>query len=495
MATLSELRNQHNLTQKGLAEKLGVSVAAISSWERGVTPIQQKYADDLCRILAMKSDDFHTLRQDTLAHAKIHKARRGAPKTRKTAKTAAASKSASTTKSAQASGTTTEAPLAKTSTQTAAAQATKVLRKDQPVIKSQAEFDNEKKARAKHFSNHQASLTKSLDLMGKQASGEGKSEAKGEAKGEAVGEPSGKATGKATVQAKGKRSVKAVSSEKGKGDAPTEVKSETKKTDKAKEKAGTQPLVIGNFERLKRGKHRHGTQAAETDLAKAMKAHGKAGQAAKGPGKSGEAQKGKADSKFSFLMKGIGMKPASPAEAKEIKSAGQVEHRHPEHLVHPEQGEPQEKLQAKHQERPQEKTQERLQERSQERPLEGQDYKSLENLFQEAFEGYQQKKQLTAKVKNPKAGRSYQDPRSSLSYDAAVPPAARDLEHTVDRHLTQYQEQKESQDKAWRVAERTHAQGQGLRFVSATEMTSIAAHIALLTATKQGRMLLDHLAH
>lgn len=554
MATLSELRNQHNLTQRGLANQLGVSVAAISSWERGVTPIQPKYADDLCRILAIRSDEFHTLRQDTLDHAKTHKARRGAPKSNnptkaaqvkktaqaspdnkaeQTSKTSATAKGSPADKKAQtgkasktsqqgkkdkltdlakatkgASATketakadaktkdgekTKEAETNKLSSTTKAdatakaalttkadptsQEKNKLSGKDKPVIKSQAEFEHEKKARAQHFSKYQSKLFHSVDHNGETTEGQGKVPTKGAEQ----GQPSLK--------------------EKGPGHALSGSQAGTKKTEHAKEKMGTQIFTLGNFERLKRGKHRHGPQDTDNDLVKAGKAHEKQpDQASKSHETTEATPKKNASGKFVFQLLGKGMKHGTPGtekEAQEITEPAPIDHprqqaAHTGQFGHREQENDLGQLARPGQESHPGQADQR---ETKERPLGGQDYKSLENLFQEAFEGYQLKKHLPNKAKASTADRADIDHASPLSYDAAIPPAARDLEHTMDRHLTQYQEQKDSQENAWKVAERTPIQEQGLRFVSATEMTSIAAHIALLTATKQGRMLLDHLAH
>lgn len=571
MATLSELRNQHNLTQRGLANQLEVSVAAISSWERGVTPIQPKYADDLCRILAIRSDEFHTLRQDTLDHAKTHKARRGAPKSKNPTKAAQVNKTAQASPDSKAEQTNKASATAKgnpTDKATQAGKASKATRpgkkdkltdlakatkgasatkakaktdakidaktdaktdvkikdgdktkeaetskldatkkaaatkegtattntalttkaeptskeknkvsgKGQLVIKSQAEFDHEKKARAQHFSNHQANLFRSLDH-------------EGEAK-----------DGKEKVSTKRAEHDQPSLKEKGSGHDLSEGKIETKKTEHAKDKMGSQLFSLGNFERLKRGKHRHGAQNADKDQAKAANAHEKQDQGSKSHEKPEATPKKNASGKFIFQLLGKGMKHGTPGvekEAAEMKEPAPETHAkqqaaHPGKLGQPGQkGQPGQFTHPGQDSRPGQADPVG----AKERPLEGQDYKSLENLFQEAFEGYQLKKHLPNKAKASTADRADVGHASPLSYDAAIPPAARDLEHTMDRHLTQYQEQKDSQENAWKVAERTPIQGQGLRFVSATEMTSIAAHIALLTATKQGRMLLDHLAH
>lgn len=576
MATLSELRNQHNLTQRGLANELGVSVAAISSWERGVTPIQPKYADDLCRILAIKPDEYHTLRQDTLDHAKTHKARRGAPKSKTTAeakqvnktaqassdskaeqtskaqatakgnsankaaqagkaskatqpgkkdkltdlakatkgasatkatakadakadtKTDAKAKDGEKTKKAETSkrDATTEAAATKEGAATtnlaltAKAEPTsreknKVSGKDQPIIKSQAEFDHEKKARAQHFSNHQANLFRSLDHDEKAKDAQEKAPTKRAEQ----DQPSLK--------------------EKGPGHDLSEGKAETKKAEHTKDKMGTQLFPLGNFERLKRGKHRHGAKNADKDQAKAANVREQQDQGSKGHEKPEATPKKNASGKFIFQLLGKGMKHGTPGVEKEVQAMkdpapaahAKQQAAHPGQFGQPGQlGQPEPKSQPGQEGQPGQFAHPGQDSRpsqadpvgAKESPLEGQDYKSLENLFQEAFEGYQLKKHLPNKAKASRADMGHTSP---LSYDAAIPPAARDLEHTMDRHLTQYQEQKDSQENAWKVAERTPIQGQGLRFVSATEMTSIAAHIALLTATKQGRMLLDHLGH
>ena len=57
MATLRELRRLANLTQKELADKIGVSMQHVSSWERGQFNPSPSSIRKLCRALKCKRAD------------------------------------------------------------------------------------------------------------------------------------------------------------------------------------------------------------------------------------------------------------------------------------------------------------------------------------------------------------------------------------------------------------------------------------------------------
>ena len=57
MATLRELRKLANLTQKELAEKIGVSKQHVSSWERGQFKPSPSSVRKLCRALDCKLEE------------------------------------------------------------------------------------------------------------------------------------------------------------------------------------------------------------------------------------------------------------------------------------------------------------------------------------------------------------------------------------------------------------------------------------------------------
>ncbi len=62
---ISELRRKRNLTQNELAEKLGISFQAVSSWERGMTMPDIMNLKELAGILEVTSDELlDSVRED-----------------------------------------------------------------------------------------------------------------------------------------------------------------------------------------------------------------------------------------------------------------------------------------------------------------------------------------------------------------------------------------------------------------------------------------------
>ena len=55
---IKELRERHGLTQKELAEKLGVSAQAVSKWENNVNQPDVSTIRKLCAIFGISVDEF-----------------------------------------------------------------------------------------------------------------------------------------------------------------------------------------------------------------------------------------------------------------------------------------------------------------------------------------------------------------------------------------------------------------------------------------------------
>lgn len=58
MVTIAELRARHNkMTQKELAEKLGVYQETVSRWEKDITRISSKHLKKVCLLFNVSADD------------------------------------------------------------------------------------------------------------------------------------------------------------------------------------------------------------------------------------------------------------------------------------------------------------------------------------------------------------------------------------------------------------------------------------------------------